>query len=512
MNNSNIRASKRVAKNTLFLYFRTLLVMTITIYTSRIILDVLGVEDYGIYNVVGGFVTMFSVLSGTLTAASQRYIAYELGKKKSDVKNIFSNIITIHLLMAMVMLVLLETAGLWFLNCKMNIAPERVTAANWVFHFSVITFCVNLISIPYNSAIIAYEKMSVFAYFSIFEVVSKLAAIYALYAIQFDSLIVYAGFMLIIAVILRFVYGFYTTKHFPDCRFKLSFDKQAFKEMIVFSGWNFIGSSAAILNGQGINLLINLFFGVTFNAARGIATQVDNAINTFVQNFMMALNPQITKSYAAQDYPYVNRMIYLGTKYAFFLFWILAFPVFLNTDYILSVWLKQVPDYTTLFIRLGIIYNLAQTLSQCLYTAMLATGRIKKYQLIVGGLSLLAFPATYVFYMIGLPSEWGYWSMIIFSVVCLIARLFLLREMVPLFSIKDYTKGVVVPLLYTLIPSAWVIILAHRFFQSKVWLGFLLETTWCVTITCVFVYLIGLSKTERGYIRIFVFNKCRRNK
>lgn len=512
MTNSNIRDSKRIAKNTLFLYFRTLLVMAITIYTSRIILDVLGVEDYGIYNVVGGFVAMFSVLSGTLTAASQRFIAYELGKTESDVKKVFSNIVTIHLLMALAMLIVLESVGLWFLNYKMNIDPERMTAANWVFQCSVITFCINLISIPYNSAIIAYEKMSAFAYISIFEVVSKLAAVFALYAIQFDSLIVYAVFMLIIAVILRFIYGWYTTKHFPDCRFKLSFDKQTFREMIGFSGWNFIGSSAAILNGQGINLLINLFFGVTLNAARGIATQVDNAINTFVQNFMMALNPQITKSYAAQDYPYVNKMIYLGTKYAFFLFWILAFPVFLNTDFILSVWLKQVPEYTALFIRLGIIYNLAQTLSQCLYTAMLATGRIKKYQLIVGGLSLLAFPATYVFYKIGLPGEWGYWSMIIFSVVCLVARLFLLREMVPLFSLKDYSKGVIVPLLYALVPSALIIYLSHGYFQSNVWSGFLLETTWCVAISCVFVFFIGLTKMERIYIKNLALNIIRKNR
>lgn len=481
--------------------------MAITIYTSRIILDVLGVEDYGVYNVVGGFVAMFSVLSGTLTAASQRFIAYELGKSNSDVRKIFSNIVTIHLLLALFMLVVLESVGLWFLNFKMNIAPDRLTAANWVFHCSVVTFCFNLISIPYNSAIIAYEKMSAFAYISIYEVVSKLTAVYALYAIQFDSLIVYAVFMLIIAVILRFIYGWYTTRHFPDCRFELLFDKQTFREMIGFSGWNFFGSSAAILNGQGINLLINLFFGVTLNAARGIATQVDNAINTFVQNFMMALNPQITKSFAAQDYPYVNKMIYLGTKYAFFLFWIFAFPVFLNTDFILSVWLKQVPEFTALFIRLGIIYNLAQTLSQCLYTAMLATGRIKKYQLIVGSLSLMAFPATYVFYKMGLPGEWGYWSMIIFSVVCLVARLFLLREMVPMFSIEDYIKGVIVPLLYTLFLPALIIFLSHRHFKSNVWSGFFLETIWCVAITCAFVYLIGLSRSEKEYIRGVLLNR-----
>lgn len=499
--------NKRIAKNTLYLYIRTMFVMCVSIYTSRIILDILGVEDYGIYNVVGGFVSMFSVLSGTLTAASQRFIAYELGKTDSNVKKVFSTTLSIHFLLAIILLVLIEIIGLWFLNYKMNIEPDRLFAANWVFQCSVITFCVSLISIPYTAAIIAYEKMSAFAYISIFEVLAKLVAVYALYMIAFDSLIIYAVFMLFVAIILRVIYGIYCRKNFLDCRYILSFEKKIFKEILSFSGWNFIGSSAAILNNQGINMLINLFFGVTLNAARGLATQIDTALNTFVQNFMMALNPQITKSYAAGDFEYVNKMIILGTKFAFFLFWVLCLPVYLNTNFILSVWLRKVPDYAALFIQLGIIYNLAQNLSQCLYTTMLATGRIKKYQIIVGGLSLLAFPTAWIFFEMGLPGEYGYWAMIIYSVVCLIGRLFLLQEMVPLFSGIEYIKKVIFPIALTITPTIAIIYLIHKCIIQTSWITFLSESAFCVILSLGNILLLGLSKKERNKLYSLVKNK-----
>lgn len=501
------RNSKRIAKNTIYLYLRTLLVMGVSIYTSRIILDALGIEDYGIYNVVGGFVSMFSVLSGTLTAASQRFIAFELGKSDSNVKKVFSTTLSIHILLAFILLGLLEVVGLWFLNYKMNIEPNRMIAANWVFQCSVVTFCVNLISIPYNAAIIAYEKMSAFAYISIFEVFAKLAAVYALYTIMFDSLIVYAILMLLVAVILRAIYGIYCNKNFSECKYYPCFEKKIFKEILSFSGWNFIGSSAAILNSQGINMLINLFFGVTLNAARGLASQVDNAINTFVQNFMMALNPQITKSYAAGDFEYVNKMIILGTKFAFFLFWILCLPVYLNTDFILSVWLKQVPDYAALFIQLGIIYNLVQNLSQCLYTTMLATGRIKKYQIIVGGLSILAFPTAWVFFEMGLSGEYGYWAMIIFSVVCLIARLVLLQKMVPLFTGIVYVKKVIFPIAFAIIPTIIIVYCVHQYVQTVSWTTFLCESSLCFILSIINILLGGLTQEERYKLYKLVRNR-----
>lgn len=500
-----------MARNTLYLYFRTLFVMAVTIFCSRIILDTLGVEDYGIYNVVGGFVSMFSILSGTLTASSQRFIAFELGKDDADIKKTFSTTVSTHILLAVVIFLLLESVGLWFLNCKMNIDSERLTAANWVFHCSVITFCVNLISIPYNAAIIAYEKMSAFAYISIFEVLVKLAAVYALYVIAFDSLITYALFMLMIAITLRLIYGFYCTRHCPDCRYQFILDKSTFKTILGFSGWNFIGSSSAILNGHGINMLMNLFFGVTLNAARGIATQVDGALNTFVQNFMLALSPQITKSFAAKDFGYFNKLIVIGTKFSFFLFWIIAMPCFFCADYILNLWLKQVPEGSTVFLRCAILYTMAQSLSLCLYHAMLATGKIKKYQIIVGSISLLAFPATYICYKIGLPAEYGYFTTIFFSLVCLVARLFLLEEMVPTFSKLTFVRDVLGRCTIACILSLVFMIMLDHIYQVSAFAPFIIKACSIMAVSTIIIGTVGINRQERLYLVNLVKNRLHHN-
>lgn len=507
----DIKNNKRIAKNTLYLYLRTLLVMGISLYTSRVILDILGVEDYGIYNVVGGFVSMFSVLSATMTTASQRFIAYELGTERPDVKRVFSTAVSIHILLAIAIFLLLESFGIWFLNCKMNIAQERLFAANWVFQCSVITFCVNLISIPYNAAIVAYEKMSAFAYISMFEVVCKLACVYSLFIIPSDSLIVYAVFMMGVAVILRLIYGWYSSKNCTDCKYSFIFEKKIFKEMFAFSGWNYIGSTAGILNGQGINILINLFFGTALNAARGIATQVDSAINTFVQNFMMALNPQITKSYAAKDFVHVNSMIIVGTKFAFFLLWIFCIPVILNTDFILRIWLKEVPDYTILFIQLGLYYNLINALSQCLYTTMLATGKIKKYQIVVGSIGFLSFPLTYVFFKLGYPPDSAYWALYIFmGVACLAARLMLLQGMVQNFYVSVFLKKVILPIIITLFPIVVISYYIHsRIALITIW-SFIGESMLVEGLSFVFIWFLALSREEREKTKIIIKKQINR--
>ena len=507
---SNIN-NKRVAKNTLFLYLRTLLVMGITIYTSRVILDILGVDDYGIYNVVGGFVSMFSMLSATMTTASQRFIAYELGTEKPDVKKVFSTAVSIHILLAVVIFVLLESIGIWFLNNKMNISPERMTAANWVFQCSVITFCINLISIPYNAAIVAYEKMSTFAYISIFEVTCKLIGVYSLIIIPADSLIVYAVLMMAIAVFLRLIYGWYCSHYCSECRYPFYFDKNTFAQMFSFSGWNFIGSTAGILNGQGINILINIFFGTALNAARGIASQVEHAINTFVQNFMMALNPQITKSYASGDFAHVNSMIVVGTKVAFFLLWFFSFPVYVNTDYILGIWLKEVPDYAAIFLQMGIIYNLINALSQCLYTTMLATGNIKKYQIIVGGIGFLAFPLIYILFKLGYPPESSYWALFaVMGVGCLIARIFLLQDMVPNFRAGTFLRTVIFPISITIIPIVVISYVVHNYIKPITAWTFVGESIWLEVLSIAFIWFLALRKSERVQVKTILNKQLRK--
>ena len=347
--------NKRIAKNTLYLYFRTFFVMAVSIFTSRVVLETLGVEDFGIYNVVGGFVAMFSLLSGTLTAATQRFITYELGKEHPESNKIFSVSLGIHLVLAVIILLVLESVGLWFLNYEMNISPDRLFAANWVFQCSVLTFCINLISIPYNASIIAHERMNVFAIISIFEVSAKLAVVYLLMAFNGDKLIVYAILLLVVAILLRLIYGAYCKRNFKECSFRLVKDKSAYIQMLSFSGWNFIGSTAGVLNTQGINLLINLFFGVTLNAARGVAEQINTAVNHFVMNFMTAINPQITKSFASGNFEYLNTLIVKGTKYSFFLFWFFCLPLMLEADFVLNLWLVEVPPYAPILLRYALV-------------------------------------------------------------------------------------------------------------------------------------------------------------
>ena len=489
---------KTIAKNTLFLYFRTIIIMAVSLYTSRVVLEALGVDDYGIYNVVGGFVTMFTAISGTMTAASQRFMAYELGKPRPNIKKVFSTTLSIHIILSIMIFIILESLGVWFLNNMMNISSERMEAANWVLQCSILTFCVNIISIPYNAAIIAYEKMSAFAYIGILEATLKLAVAFTLSRMAFDALIVYAVLMLIVAICMRFIYSGYCISKFRDCRFSLFVNKETFREILSFSGWNFIGQTAAVMNNQAINVLTNLFFGVTLNAARGIASQVDATINTFVQNFTMALTPQITKAYAAGNYDSLNKLIIYGSKYCFFLFGIICVPVFLNIEYMLSVWLVEVPDFVPTFVRLAFLYSLCQCLSQCLYSAMLATGRIKKYQIIVGGLSIMAFPLSYTFFKLGLPAEYGYVAIIVSSLMCFAARLWLLKDMIQGFSTSQFLSKALLPIIQSATPTVAVIALLYYLVNDTTFYSFMGETILCIILTSLSIYIFGLSDKERG--------------
>ena len=387
--------NKRIAKNTLLLYFRMLLLMLISLYTSRVILNALGVEDYGIYNVVGGVVTMFSMLSGSLSAAISRFITFELGTgDKEQLKKVFSSSITIQLVIALVIVIIAETVGAWFLNEKMVIPENRLTAANWCFQFSIITFAINLISVPYNASIIAHEKMSAFAYISILEALGKLTIAWLITINPIDRLVFFALMVAVLSVIIRIIYGSYCKHHFEECTYHFIYDHELLKRMFGFSGWNFIGASSAVLRNQGTDIILNLFFGPTVNAARGIAVKMDSVITHFVTNFMMALNPQITKSYANGDKEYMFKLMFKGARYSYYILLLLGLPVILNAHYILVLWLKLVPDHTVLFVQLILLLGLSECISHPLITAMLATGKIRNYQLVVGGLQLLNLPVA----------------------------------------------------------------------------------------------------------------------
>lgn len=401
--------NQRIAKNTLLLYVRMFLMMAIALFTSRVILNILGVTDYGINNVVGGLVAMFTLFSGSLSGAISRFITYELGKGRFDrLKAVFSTSVNIQLIMAVIIVAVAEVVGVWFLNNKMNIPHERLYAANWVLHCSILAFAVDLISIPYNASIIAHERMSTFAYISIVEAVLKLLIVYMLLISPFDKLITYSVLLLCVAIIIRVIYGMYCGRHFEECRYEMKLDKDLFKEMSSFAGWNFFGSTAYMLNTQGVNMLINVFFGVAVNAARGIAVQVEGAVNQFVNNFMTALNPQITKSYASGEKDAMVKLVCRGSKFSFYIMLLIIIPIELEADTILKLWLGVVPEGTGIFLRWVLLASMVNVVGNPLYTALMATGKIKRYQVIVTLYDCLVFPLTWIAYEIGMPASTTY--------------------------------------------------------------------------------------------------------
>lgn len=492
--------NKRIAKNTLLLYFRMLFLMAVSLYTSRVVLNALGVEDFGIYNVVGGIVAMFTVLSGSLSAAISRFITYELGKENQENLNkIFSSAVTIQLGLAGIILLLAESIGLWFLNFKMNIPISRMEAANWVFQFSIFTFAINLISVPYNASIIAHERMSAFAYISILEAIGKLTIAFLIAISPMDKLTFYAILICVVAFIVRLTYGNYCKRHFSECTYHFSWDKQLLKQMFGFAGWNFIGASSAILRDQGGNIVINLFCGPTVNAARGIAFQVNNAVNQFVTNFMTALNPQITKSYASGDKEYMMTLIFQGARLSFYMLFLLSLPILINTHYILTLWLKMVPEHAIAFVQLTLIFALSESISQPLITAMLATGKIRNYQIIVGGLQMMNLPISYIFLRIGFFPEIVIIIAIIISQSCLIARLLMLRKMINI-SLKKYMKKVYCNIITVMIISS-IIPFMLTINNDETFLTFILQSFITIACTIITIYYIGCSKSEKLFIK-----------
>lgn len=492
--------NRRIAKNTIYLYMRSILVMAVGLYTSRVVLKALGVDDYGVYNVVGGFVAMFAIISSSLVSASQRFISYEMGKEKPQLKRVFRGTVTIHIILAAIILILCESIGLWFLLNKLKIAPDRMGAAFWVYQFSVITFCINLISIPYNATIIAHEKMKAFAYVSIFEACSKLLMAVILQFIPWDRLIIYSLMMMMIAISIRFLYGIYCKKHFSECSFHFSFDKKLFKDMLGFTGWNFIGSTASIFSSQGINILVNIFFGVALNAARGICDQVNNAINQFVSSFMTAVNPQITKSYAAHDYEYMNKLMLRGAKYGTLMYWLISFIVFVESDFILNLWLVKVPPYAPLFLRLILIYSIFQAMSNTLYIGMLATGKIRNYQIIIGTITAMAFVVCYIAFKMGLGPEWSYLSMILSVFVAMFVRLKLLEGMIEGFSGLLFFKQVILRVFAIVILSLIVIYGIKKEVALKPISEFFIVLLYTITVIPLMSYFIGLNKNEKAFV------------
>ena len=501
MQADNIHNSGRIAKNTLVLYIRMIFLMFISIYTSRIVLNALGVEDYGIYNVVGGVVSMFTILSGSMSAAISRFITFELGRSSDleRLRTVFSTSVTVQVIIAVLVVLLAEGVGVWFINNRMNIDPERLNAANWVFQLSLLSFAVNLLSIPYNASIIAHEKMSAFAYISIFEGVAKLSVAFLTASSPFDRLIFYAMLTCVVAVIVRILYSVYCRKYFDEVRFHFCFDKGLFREMFSFAGWNFIGVTSGALRDHGGNILINIFSGPAANAARAVSVQLGGAIQSFVTNFMTAVNPQITKSYAAEEREYTMELVFRSSRYAFYLLSLIAFPVLLNAGFILDLWLEDVPLRSESFVCLALILSMSECISNPLVTLMLATGNIRNYQLIVGGLQLLNLPVSYLVLKAGAPPESILLVAIVISQICLFARLFLLRGMTGL-PVGRFIRQVYLRILFVAVlsylPSWWLTSLSGE----GIW-AFAGSCLISLTLSALVIWTAGLSSDERRILK-----------
>ena len=496
MSESDSYSSKRLAKNTLILYVRMVFMMLLSLYTSRVVLKVLGVEDYGIYDVVGGFVSMFSILSSSLSTAISRFITFELGRGESGKVNVvFSSAVIIQFCMAIVMAIIMGSVGSWYLFNKMNIPDGRLNAAFWVMICSIFGFGIGLVSTPYNAAIIAHERMDAFAYISILDAILKLAIVFLLPVIPIDKLVSYSLFLLLVALIIRSAYAIYCKRHFPECHLTRSFDKTIFKEIGCFAGWSFFGEASWVLNTQGVNLLINYYFGVTLNAARGIAGQVNSAVYRFAGNFMTALDPQITKSYASGEHEATRSIVCRGARLSFFLMLFFAIPICLETPILLRIWLTVVPDHTIPFTRLSIVSSMFLILSTPLVKAQYATGRIKRYQIINTLCSLWVFPLTWLAFHCGLSAEWSYYIFAVFYFLIIFVRLFLVAKMIKM-PAKVFLTDVLARCLVTSVAAAilpTLLVLS----QPESVLRFLETGLLSVISTCTAVYFLGLRQEEK---------------
>lgn len=507
---NNTINNKRIAKNTMLLYFRMLFMMAVTLFTSRVVLNTLGVEDYGIYNVVGGVVTMFGFINGSMSSATQRYITFALGKgDEQELQTIFSTTLQIHALIAILIFILGETIGIWFLYNKMQIPVGRMDAAFWVLQCSIAATVVMIASVPYNAVIIAYEKMSFFAYISILEVLLKLIIVYMLVVFSIDKLILYAFLFLGVQLLIRFCYSIYCNRHFKETKYRHVWDKALSKKITIFACWNIWGNLASVLSTTGVNLLLNIFFGPVVNAARGIVVQVQSAILNFSTNFQMALNPQITKSYAKGNLAEMHKLIERSSRFSFFLLYILSTPVVLMPSYILTLWLKIVPEHTIAFLRFTLAIIIIDSMANPIMVAATATGRVKRYQSIVGGVILLIVPVAYIALKLDTIPEMVFVVHLAICILAFITRLFIVSPMIQL-CIRDYVGTILKCVLPVVAISFPVSFLICKFITPDNILYLVTNVCLCMLCCSLSVFFWGLRKHERSVITEKILEKLRK--
>jgi O-antigen/teichoic acid export membrane protein len=500
---------KRIAKNTLMLYFRQIFIMLVSLYTVRAVLETLGTEDYGIYNVVAGVVTMFSFLSGSMATASQRYFSFEIGRGDFEqLRKVFSLNFLVYMLIAVLILALSETIGLWFVINKLVIPEERMEAARWVYHFSILSFLFTVLTIPYMAAIIAHEDMNIYAYVSIIEAVLKLGIVLLLRTILLDKLQLYGILLCAVALINTTIYRMICKKKYQECNIKFYWDKDLCNEIMTYTGWNMFGASVNVFKQQAVNILLNQFFNPVIVAARGIASQINTAVISFSHNFSAVIRPQIIKSYAAGQKNKMLTMMFYGAKGTYFLMYVFTLPLVLEMPVLLAVWLKNPPEYTVLFTRLSLIDALIDSVSLPIMAAAQATGKIKLYQSIVGGILLLNLPVSWMLLSLGAHAYSVMVAAICLTFSAFIVRLLILKKLID-FSIRQFFKDVLFPIIAITILSSIVPILLYNILKDGLF-RLLITTGISVMSICCSVYFLGINKNERQGVNNFIFNKIRK--
>lgn len=494
-----------IAKNTLLLYMRMLFVMGVTLYTSRIVLAQLGINDYGVYNIIGGVIAIFGGISAAMATTTQRYITFELGKtNNSDVNAVFNASIRVHSLIALIIVALSETIGLWFLYNKLDISGTSSTTAFWVFQFSIATTATIIVSVPYNAIIIAYEKMSAFAYISLIEVVLKLGIAFSLALYPQNKLILYSALIFIAQLLIRTIYTIYCRHNFKETKIRHIRKKSLIKEMFGFAGWNLWGNFASVILGQGLNLILNIFFGPIVNAARGVAFQVQGAVLQFSTNFQMAINPQITKKYSSGEIQEMQLLLCRSSRFSFILLFAISFPLMMIINEILQLWLEQVPPYTSQFIMLILCISLLSSMAQPIMQGAQASGNIKKYQVIISSILLLSLPLGYCVARKGLAPISVFIVQFIVEIVAFVVRLLIVKPLIDL-NINHFFKDVIVRCITILLISAPIPFLIRSILFPLSFLDILLVITISFICASLSAFCFGLTKNER----IFVFSKVK---
>lgn len=505
-NSSN---NKRLAKNTISMYVRMLFLMLISFYTSRVVLIALGAEDFGTYNVVGSVVVMFTFINAAMTTGTQRHLSFELGVPDGNVGRIFSACFNIHLWLALLIVILAETIGLWFLNAKLNFPEGRMTAVNWVYQLSILSCVLNIIRVPYNAAIIAYEKMSFYAYIGIIEGILKLAIVFMLAYSPCDKLVYYAILMMLVIAVVTFSYYAYCRKNFSEIRYSKVGDKALYKRLLNFSGWTLFGSVANMARNQGVTFIVNIFYGVTSNAAIGIANQVNAGITQFVTGFQQAFNPQLTKAEAAKDREYQTKLVNMTAKYSYLVILFCSVPILYNLDYLLTFWLGEYPTYTREFCLWIVIATLIDSVSGPLWVTIFATGKIKSYQIYISLLFLLVLPLGYACGVWGLEPQYIFAIQALLNFLAILVRLYMMRGLLR-FSIRRFTKDVFIPIVFVTVLSAPLVCLCYTYLGFATTLSqFVMHSIIIVMYEAVIAVMIGLKQSERrtilNYVRIKIF-------